>query len=106
MTIFHMRDIISGARLLIMSKNIHHINVPSFPGLSQADMLDWAKKYPKVAQALPKEPGEVENLHRGYIANVIYTLVGDNFKDWVDKKLKERTKKIAEERDLNIKMDS
>ena len=68
-------------------------------------MLNWARKYPEVAQALPKETAEVENLHRGYVANVIYTIVGDNFKDWVDKKLKERTKKMAEEKDLNIKMD-
>jgi hypothetical protein len=105
MTIFHLRDIISGARRLIMSKDIHHIHVPFFTGLSQADMLNWARKYPEVAQALPKETAEVENLHRGYVANVIYTIVGDNFKDWVDKKLKERTKKMAEDKDLNIKMD-
>jgi geranylgeranyl pyrophosphate synthase len=36
---------------------------------------------------------------------VIYTVVGEDFKDWVDKKMRERTKRLAEERDMNIKMD-
>jgi hypothetical protein len=68
-------------------------------------MLTWAKRHPNVSLALPVEKAEVENLHRGYIANVIYTLVGEDFKDWVDKKLKERTKKLMEEREMNINMD-
>jgi hypothetical protein len=68
-------------------------------------MLTWAKRHPEVSFALPVEVAEVENLHRGYIANVIYTLAGEDFKDWVDKKLKERTKKLTDEREMNIKMD-
>ena len=54
---------------------------------------------------MPEKQSEIENLHRGYIANIIYTMVGENFKLWVEKKMKERTKRLAEDRDLNIKMD-
>ena len=39
------------------------------------------------------------------MANIIYTIVGENFQDWIEKKLKERTKKLCEERDMNITMD-
>ena len=54
---------------------------------------------------LPVERSEIENLHRQYIANVIYTIAGDDFQLWVSKKMNERAKRIAEDRDLNIKMD-
>ena len=56
-------------------------------------------------QALPIVESEIDMLHRQYIANLIYTLVGGPFQDWVDKVLKNRSKKLAEERNLNIHMD-
>ena len=89
----------------LKSKDIKYIHVPYFDNLSVAKMLEWAKKHPEVFTALPQEKAEIESLHRTYIANVIYTVAGEDFQDWVDKKMKERTKRIAEERDLNIKMD-
>ena len=73
--------------------------------MSVAKMLEWAKRHPEVFNALPREQAEIESLHRTYIANVIYTVVGEDFRDWVNKKMQERTKRIAEERDMNIKMD-
>ena len=105
MSVFHLRDIISGERMMIKSKDIKHAHVPQFTGLSVECMLELAKKYPRVFKALPAEQAEIESLHRGYVANVIYTIVGDNFQDWIDKKLKERTKKLMSERDMNISMD-
>ena len=68
-------------------------------------MLEFARKYPKVWKAFPTEESEIDALHRGYVANVIYTIVGENFTDWIDKKLKERTKRLCSERDMNISMD-
>ena len=54
---------------------------------------------------MPAEQEEIENLHRQYIANVIYYIAGKDFTDWIDKRLKERTQKLTEERQMNIKMD-
>ena len=105
MSIFHLRDLVSGNRMRLQSKDIKYIHVPYFENLSVSKMLEWAKRHPQVFTALPKETTEIDNLHRTYIANVIYTIVGEDFKDWVDNVMKERTKRIAEERDMNIKMD-
>ena len=55
MSIFHLRDIISGNRVLIKSKDIKHIHVPQFPGMSVEKMLEWAKRHPEVYAALPSE---------------------------------------------------
>ena len=55
MSIFHLRDIISGNRVLIKSKDIKHIHVPQFPGMSVEKMLEWAKRHPEVYAALSSE---------------------------------------------------
>ena len=68
-------------------------------------MLHHAKKWPAVAKALPVEPREVEKLPRSYLANVIYTIVGTPFRDWVDKAIQARNDKIVEEQNLAINMD-
>ena len=47
--------------------------------------------------ALPIEPREVEKLPRAYLANVIYTIVGKPFRDWVDGAIKTRNEKIVAE---------
>ena len=60
-------------------------------------MLYHAKKNAQVMKALPTEPREIDKLPRSYISNVIYTIVGDKFKNWVDEKVKERTEKLVKE---------
>ena len=87
----------SGKRRLIKSKDIKHLHVPMFEGLSTRDMLDWAKKYEAVYQALPYMVGEIDMLHRQYVINVVYTLTGENFELWIEKQIKLRNKKLAEE---------
>ena len=58
-----------------------------------------------MVKALPVEPREVEKLPRSYVANVIYTIVGDKFKAWVEKAILERTQKNIEDQDMAIEMD-
>ena len=68
-------------------------------------MLEWARNYPEVFDYLPHEPAEIENLHRQYLANIIFSVTGDDFKEWVDRRLKERIQKMTEDCQMNIKMD-
>ena len=68
-------------------------------------MLYHARNWPAVAKALPGEPREVEKIPRAHLANIIYTIVGSPFRDWVDKAIKARNDKIVEEQNLAINMD-
>ena len=54
--------------------------------------------------ALPVE-AEIKKLPRQYIANVIYTLVGDPFYQWVQLKINERNEKVKQQMNINIQMD-
>ena len=67
-------------------------------------MLLFASDYPNVMRALPIE-AEIKKLSRQYLANVIYTLVGEKFQYWVDAKVEARNKKVKEEKNLMIEMD-
>ena len=90
MTIFHMRDMVSGQRTKIKQTNVKHITVPNFEGLTLETMLEYAAQHQNVMAALPLILREREKLSRGYVANVIYTIVGNPFKTWVDQRVNER----------------
>ena len=40
---------------------------------------------------------EVKKLPRNYIGNVIYTIVGEKFNQWVQEKVQVRNAKVAED---------
>ena len=46
---------------------------------------------------LPKTEREIEKLPRAYIANVCYTVAGEDFKTWTNEKIAARNQKIVED---------
>ena len=48
---------------------------------------------------------EIKKLTRRYVGNVIYTVVGEPFEKWVEKKIDERNHKRTVERQMTIDMD-
>ena len=57
-------------------------------------MLEFAAMYPAAMKALPLNEDDRKGLPRQYTANVIYTVVGKPFLDWVEKKIQERDMEI------------
>ncbi len=84
MTVWHMKDLVNGNRKMIKSKDIKHVIIPQFEGLAIHDLMDFARQYDDVLAALPMVETELKKLPRQYIANIIYTLVGKPFDDWID----------------------
>ena len=82
-TIAHLRDICIGARRKIRCEEVKVFNVPYFEQLTIERMLAFAAGYDEVMKALPELERERLKLPRSYLANVLYTLLGDAFKDWV-----------------------
>jgi len=92
----HLRDIAIGAKSRIASKDVQVILVPYYDGLSIEKMLEFAKGIDAVMKALPDLKREILRLPREYIANVIYTLVGEKFKEWVTARIEARNSYLAE----------
>ena len=104
MTVYHLRDLFSGKKRIIISKDVKHISIPYFEGLKIEAMLRFANRHPIVLLRLPVEK-EILQLPRQYIANVIYTMVGSPFSDWVDAKIAARHLKVTNEKNLMVEMD-
>ena len=56
-------------------------------------------------ERLPCEK-EIIKLPKQYLVNVIYTVVGEQFSNWVRSKIEERNAKVQIEKDLMINVDS
>ena len=104
MTIWHMRDLISGDRRRIKESSVKQINVPYFEGLKIESFLEFSADKPEVMEALPLLERERLSLPRAYIANLIYTIVGQPFKNWVDRIVSRRHEDRRKEQST-IKMD-
>ena len=70
-------------------------------------MLEWARGIDegRVMDYLPDVPKEVLKLPRAYLANVLFTVVGQRYADWVKRKIQERNEKRKSEREMSIAMD-
>ena len=77
----------AGKKLIIKSDKVKVLAIPHYEGLRLEDLLEFAMKHSRVMQALPIEK-EIKKLSRSYVANVIYTIIGDTFSQWVDKRIK------------------
>ena len=67
-------------------------------------MLAEARQDPELMNYLPDEK-ELHLLPRQWLANVIYTRLGERFKAWVDGHVKERHEKYVQRHNCLIDMD-
>ena len=63
-----------------------------------------AVKYPEVAYYLP-EAKELPKVPRQWLANVIFSIVGQPFADWVDSVIQMRNSKIVANDNKFVAMD-
>ena len=93
-----------GVKRIIYSDKVKLIDIPQFDGLTIQTIFDFARGDQDVESALPPS-NEIKKLSRAYLANVIYTIMGQNFQNWVDAQVKIRNEKIALEGNNVIAMD-
>ena len=94
-----------GKKKFVKAVEVKTIQVPHFEGLNLERMLGHARKHPTFNNYLPAEEREIEKLPRAYVSNLIYTIVGDKFRKWVQGKIQERTEAIMAKQDMAIEMD-
>ena len=115
-TIYFLKDIVTGKKKCkyhtlnltlivdITENDIKNINVPMYKGLTIENMLSMREDYPIISEYMPDDR-DFARLPRAWIANVIYTLVGERFKTIVANQIKARNEQLAEKKDLYISMD-
>ena len=103
-TDMHLRDVMSGAKTSLQSYQIKAISVPHYEGLTIKDILAFAHEHSVVMWALPI-PRECLRLERSYLCNLVYSIVGEPFKEWVDERVNRRNTRVAVEGNKYINMD-
>ena len=78
--------------------------IPQYDGLKVERILDFAADHPQVFAYLPVKK-EMRKISRQYLGNVIYTVVGARFNDWVNDRVNERHQKFKEKKEMMIHMD-
>ena len=61
--------------------------------------------HPEVYEYLPEPKLELPKTPKQWVANVIATLLGDKFAEWVAHQVEERHRKVAVKKDIMIQMD-
>ena len=80
------------------------MHVPMYKGLTIDNMLAEGRRSPEVNNYLPDEK-DLHRLPRQWLANVIYTLVGEEFQNWVTECIRNRNDHIAEKQNLIVELD-
>ena len=67
--------------------------------------MDIAKKSLDVKSRFPDKDIETIKFGKPYICDVIYTIVGGQFKQWVSNEIDKRNEEVATKGNLNIAVD-
>ena len=105
MTIYFIRDLISGKKKRIYGKDLRYIQIPQYEGLSIKDIAAFTNEYGSVAEYLP-DGKEIHKTPKQWIANVCNTVMKDVFADWVSEQIKIRNLEMQERKGLMIEMDA
>ena len=88
----------------IKATAIKTLYAPCYKGLKIETFLEHGLQYPLVKDYFP-DARDHHRLPRQWIINVIFTIVGEPVKDFVQKHIKERNDELAEKRHLMIELD-
>ena len=106
-TVWHLRDLCASKRRIIKCDDVKVIQLPHYSGLAIEDILEFAQQHNngEVMNSLPENMKETLKMPRSYLANVVYTIVGDAFQDWANARIDERNSKVIQDKDMVIQMD-
>ena len=80
-TIYFLKDLVMARKKKILGKDVRHIAVPQYEGLSIQKMSEFVSSYPSVDDYLPIAK-EIPKLPKQWIATVFHTVLKNIFSDW------------------------
>jgi hypothetical protein len=99
-----MKDLISGSKKYLHCENMAHLYVPQYDTLKITKIMEEASRVSEVMAHLPILK-ELEKVPKQWLCNVIYSVMGSNFAQWVQERVRERNERVTVLRDLNINID-
>ena len=104
-TMWYLRDLASGKKKPIKGTDIKHLSIPQYDKLTIEEFMKFVSDYPFATMCLPDRKQELDKLPREYLINVIFTKVGEPFKNWVDERVGMRHEKVKEKGEMFVELD-
>ena len=89
----------------ILSKNVQHISVPCYESLSLEKIQQFCRARPNEIYKYLPDKQELHKISRTWVCNIVATVLGEVFTDWVSEKIEERNEEVREKKDMNIELD-
>ena len=115
-SIYYLRDLLIGKKkrkciltitnlsVDIKADKVKHLFVPFYEGLNIDTFIEKALQYPGLKAYIPNGP-DADRISRQWLINVIHTVAGDDFADWVHRTVDERNAKVENKNKLTLEMD-
>ena len=68
------------------------------------ELLSEAGGDENVMRYLPSVKKEIFRMPKSYVANVIYSVIGEPFRTWVNSRIEQRNHNILEKKDDNVEV--
>jgi hypothetical protein len=81
------------------------ISVPYYDSLSLQKIIEFCREQPNEMHLYMPDRLEVHKVSREWICNVIATVLGETFTNWVRVKIEARNEDVTEKKDMNIELD-
>ena len=82
MTIWFLKEMISGQKKVVYAKDVRHIAIPGYEGLTLKDIAGFLQNYREVIDYLP-DGNEIRKVPKQWIANICATVLKEVFSEWV-----------------------
>ena len=89
---------------ILKCDDVKVIYVPQYEHLGLKEIIKFAFTYENVLCYLPITK-ELTKMSRKYICDVIYSIVGDDFENWVKARVDARHANMATKKDLMVSLD-
>ena len=94
-----------GKKKRISNEHIKYIYAPQYESLSLSKIWELILEHKRELLEYFPDRRDLDKLPRQYVLNVIYTITGKNFAEWIQEKIKERNASLAKTQDLMVEMD-
>ena len=88
----------------ITDDELRNITVPHYETLTVKKMLAYAFQTPGVRDYFPEDK-EIEKLPREWICNILHSVLGRSFKNWVKKRVDARNQGVVVKADGQMSLD-
>lgn len=85
--------------------SVRHIYVPHYEGLALKDIFETYGNLEVVCDHFPDDPKEIRRLPKQFIVNVLATIIGTDFDQWIKENVIDRNRKRTIKANKLIEVD-